>query len=143
MKKAPTTPPPAVLELAAFFLRNGYVRRHNPARYAAVGCMKYKKGDEVRLVANDDVERARILLLLKTAGFKPGLPFRKGKRGGQYRVPIYGREQVARFLRIVEETGACQQPLARAMTTSACWPASLREDSGLDDPLPRPLGHRG
>ena len=107
-KKAPTPPPPAVLELAAFFLRNGYVRRHNPARYAAVGCMKYKKGYEVRLVANDDVELARILLLLKDSGFKPGRPFREDKIGGLYRVPIYGREQVARFLRIVEETGECR-----------------------------------
>lgn len=104
-QQAPTPPPPAVLELVAFFLRNGYVRRHNSARYAAVGYMKYKKGYEVRLVANDDAELARILLLLKDSGFKPGRPFRSDKTGGQYRVPIYGREQVARFLRIVEEWG--------------------------------------
>jgi hypothetical protein len=104
-KQAPTPPPPAVLELVAFFLRNGYVRRHNFARYAAVGCMKYKKGYEVRLVANDDAELARILLLLKDSGFKSGRPYRNRKTGGQYRVPIYGREQVARFLRIVEEWG--------------------------------------
>jgi len=108
MKQAPTTADAAVRELAAFFQRNGYVRRHNPVRYAAVGYKKYKKGDEVRLVANDDAERARIPFLLKTAGFKPGRPFRKDKKSRQYRVPIYGRKQVARFLRIVGETGECQ-----------------------------------
>ena len=112
MTKELTTPNATALELAAFFQRNGYVRRHDPVRYAADGCMKYKKGDEVRLVANTAAERVRIRQLLRTAGFKPGRPFRKDKQGGQYRVPIYGREQVARFLRIVEETRACQQRAA-------------------------------
>ena len=31
--------------MAVFFFRNGYVRRHNPARRKADGCMGYKKGD--------------------------------------------------------------------------------------------------
>lgn len=111
MNKPPTIPNAAAFELAAFFLRNGYVRRHNPARRKADGCMRYKKGDEVRLVANTPSERSRILELLRTAGFKPGRPFRKDKKGGQYRVPIYGREQVARFLQTIEETRQCQPSL--------------------------------
>jgi len=108
MKEAPTTPNAMVLELVAFFVRNGCVRLHDPARHAAVGGMQYKKGDEVRLVGNDAAERDRIRHVLKTAGFKSGRPFRKYKKGRQYCVPVYGREQVARFLRIVEETGECQ-----------------------------------
>ena len=104
LKKELRTPNATTLELAALFQRNGYMRRHNPVRYAAEGCMKYKKGYEVRLVANTATERGRILQLLRTAGFKPGRPFRKNKKSGQYRVPIYGREQVARFLRIAEAT---------------------------------------
>jgi len=138
-EEAPTTPHLAVLELAACFLRNGYVRRHNPVRYAAVGCMKYKKGDEVRLVANDDVEREHILLLLQTAGFKPGRPFRKRKQGGQYRVPLYGREQVAHFLRIVEETGlpiGIGSPIAEAPSHTTGRTDRVSGDSAVID---RPL----
>ena len=107
MKKDLRAPDAVALELAALFRRNGYVRLHDPVRYAADGCMNYKKGDEVRLVANTEAERVRVLLLLRTAGFKPGRPFRKNEHGGQYRVPIYGREQVARFLRTIEETNGC------------------------------------
>jgi len=119
MKEVPTTPNAMVLELVAFFLRNGYVRRHNPARYAAVGCMKYKKGDEVRLVANTTSERVRILKLLRTAGFKPGRPFLRDKRGGQSRIPLYSCEQVSRFLTMVEETRKCQPSLGGDSSTRA------------------------
>ena len=95
-------------ELMALFRRNGCVRRHNAMRYARQGYMKYKKGEEIRLVANGDEERVRIQRLLKRAGFKAGRPFRKAPERNQFCVPIYGREQVARFLRMVEETETCQ-----------------------------------
>ena len=94
----------AAVELTALFRRNGCVRRHDAARYARQGCMKYKKGEEIRLVANGTVEQARIQRLLKLAGFKGGRPFRKSAERRQICVPLYGREQVARFLSMVEET---------------------------------------
>ena len=66
--------------------------------------MKYKKGEEIRLVANTASERAHILRLLKLANFKAGRPFRKNQQSNQFCVPVYGREQVARFLQMVNET---------------------------------------
>lgn len=84
-----------------FFLRNGYVRRVNAERRDALGTQVYKKGDEVRLVADSRAELAIIRRVLRTAGFKPGRPFRKAQ---QYRQPIYGRAEVARFLELIGET---------------------------------------
>ena len=97
-------PPSTAAELTAFFRRNGYTRRHDAVRYAMQGCMKYKKGDEIRLVANGNEERVRIQRLLKCAGFKAGRPFQKSAERTQTCIPVYGREQVARFLSMVEET---------------------------------------
>lgn len=88
----------AITELARFFRRNGYVRWQNPERQATEG-QKYKKGDEVRLVAESMSELAVIRRLLKRAGFKPGRPFAKGR---QFLQPIYGRQAVARFLELVK-----------------------------------------
>jgi hypothetical protein len=76
-------------ELARYFRRNGYVRWQNPKRLARDGYMGYKKGDEVRLTAQDEQELQYIHELLVQAGFRPGHPFVKGQ---QYRLPIYGRE---------------------------------------------------
>ena len=105
----PSGPPIRVRRaLAAFFYRNGCVRRHDPVRYGAEGYMKYKKGDEVRLMANTDAECVQVLQLLRIAGFNPGHPFRKGRHLAQYCVPLYGRDQVARFLGMIEETRAYQ-----------------------------------
>jgi len=104
--------PTTSVELTALFRRNGCVRRHDATRYAKHGCMKYKKGDEIRLVANGDAERVRILCLLKRAGFKAGRTFRKSKERKQICIPIYGREQVARFLKMAEETEMCQPSAA-------------------------------
>ena len=98
------------VELAAFFRRNGYVRRHDAARYAIQGPRSYKKGEEIRLVANGAKERVRIQRLLKSAGFKAGRPFRKSAKRKQFCVPIYGCKQVARFLSMAEETERCTQP---------------------------------
>ena len=89
----------AIKKLAAIFHRNGYIRRFNPKRRAKEK-RKYKKGDEVRLVADTYDELRAIRRLLREAGFAPGRPFRKGK---QWRQPVYGRETVARFLELVGE----------------------------------------
>ncbi len=96
-------------QLADFFHRNGYVRRLSKARRAAEG-QSYKKGDEVRLVARSMVELRRIRRLLRQAGFLPGRPFRKGK---QWRQPVYGRTETARFLALMREVKrGCSTPQA-------------------------------
>jgi len=104
--------PAASVELTALFRRNGCVRRHDATRYATQGCMKYKKGEEIRLVANRNAERVRIQRLLKRAGFKAGRAFRKSAERKQICIPIYGREQVARFVKMVEETEKIQPSAA-------------------------------
>jgi hypothetical protein len=97
-----TTPTRAVVkQLTALFQRNGYVRRLNPQRRAAEP-QTYKKGDEVRLVAESQAELRAIRRLLRAAGFTPGRAFRKAK---QWRQPLYGRDAVARFLALVGEEG--------------------------------------
>jgi len=110
--------PTTSVELTALFRRNGCVRRHDAARYARQGSMKYKKGEEIRLVANREAERVQIQRLLKRAGFKAGRPFRKSKHGTQVCIPIYGREQVAGFVKMVEETEKCQPSAAAYVATA-------------------------
>ncbi len=105
-------------ELGRYFKRNGYVRRQNPKRLARDGSMGYKKGDEVRLTAQDEQELLRLEALLRRAGFRPGRPFAKGR---QYRLPVYGGEAVRRFLRLVERAGnakptALREPPSLATT---------------------------
>lgn len=85
-------------QLAAYFQRNGYVRTQDVERVAEDGWSKYKKGDEVRLVAESEEELQDIQRLLREAGFEPGRPFAKGR---QLRLPIYGRAEVARFLEMI------------------------------------------
>ncbi len=86
-----------VKQLAAYFHRNGYVRRVDAVRRIVDGQL-YKKGAEVRLVADTRVELAEIRRLLKQAGFKRARPFTKAN---QWRQPLYGVEEVARFLKLV------------------------------------------
>lgn len=84
--------------LRFFYRRNGYTRWQHADRVEHEGSQVYKKGDEVRLVANDADELALIRDLLVEAGFRPGRPFTRSR---QYRQPLYGRESVARFLALV------------------------------------------
>lgn len=89
----------AVEQLAVYFHRNGYVRRMDAVRRMEEGAL-YKKGAEVRLVAESRAELAEIRRLLKIAGFKRAKPFPKGR---QWRQPVYGVAEVARFLSLVGE----------------------------------------
>ena len=89
-----------VKHLRELFLRNGYVRRQNPIRVAEEGWQRYRKGEEVRLTANSAGELRLVRRLLRRAGFTPGRPFVKGR---QYRQPLYGRQEVARFLDLIAE----------------------------------------
>lgn len=103
----PRPSPETIRELKRFFRRNGYVRQQNPERLALEGYADYKKGDEVRLTAQDEQELEVIRELLGRAGFRPGRPFEKGR---QYRLPIYGREEVRRFLQLVAERSQPPHP---------------------------------
>ena len=85
--------------LAGFFRRNGYTRWQDAGRQRREDYWGYKKGDEVRLVAESLRELALIRRLLRRAGFRPGRPFRKGR---QYRQPVYGRQAVASFLALID-----------------------------------------
>lgn len=86
-------------ELARYFHRNGYVRLLDSERRRTENG-KYKKGDEVRLVADSPAELSTIRQLLHRAGFKVARPFAKGR---QFRQPLYGRQEVARFLALVAD----------------------------------------
>ena len=60
----------------------------------------YKRGYEIRLSASP-AELAQLKSLLVRAGFEPGKHFPKGRR---LVVPLYGKEQVQRFLRTICRT---------------------------------------
>ncbi len=97
---ADTTPAPGVIaRLAEFFRRNGYVRRVDAVRRVAEGRL-YKKGAEVRLVAETLGELAEMRRLLGEAGFAVARPFVKQ---AQWRQPIYGIAAVGRFLTLIGE----------------------------------------
>lgn len=95
---ASTIDPMIAAQLSASFQRNGYVRRQDAGRVAELGWKRYKKGDEIRLVARDTMELELLRELLVTAGFKPGRAYSQARR---WRQPIYGRAQVAAFLEMV------------------------------------------
>lgn len=95
--KAPTKRE-AVFQLAACFHRNGYVRHQNEDRLDELGPQIYKKGYEVRLTAHSEEELAQIQAWLRQLGFTIPKPFTKGEH---YRQPLYGRQQVERFLGLV------------------------------------------
>lgn len=92
-----------IRQLASFFHRNGYVRWQDEERLTEEGYQVYKKGHELRLVADSSEELAAIRELLERAGFKPGRAFVKGQ---QYRQPVYGKRAVARFLELIGEAVA-------------------------------------
>ncbi len=95
--------------LSDFYHRNGYVLVQNASRQKKEG-RKYKKGDEVRLVALSMTELRQIRKLLADAGFKGGRPFKTVNR---YRQPVYGREQVQRFLDLVGPRKKLAAPKAK------------------------------
>jgi len=72
------SPDEVIARLAALYRRNGYIRWLKPDRRAREGPF-YKKGDELRLVANSDRELRTIRRLLRLAGFVPVRAFRKAK----------------------------------------------------------------
>ncbi len=121
----------AIEQLARLFARNGYVRRQDPKRRKKEK-RRYKKGDEVRLVANNRAELRLIRRLLKQAGFKPGRPFAKAR---QYRQPVYGRTEVARFLAMVERAGGTAHLLASPRNAGRLQTALARARKGKGKPM--------
>ncbi|HET6573183.1 MAG TPA: hypothetical protein VFG68_06245 [Fimbriiglobus sp.] len=99
-----------VRRLAELFRRNGYVRKCDLKRRAKLKS-SYHRGDEIRLVADTRAELGEIRRLLRAAGFKPGRPFDKAK---QFRQPVYGRTEVARFLALIGDPGNPRPPRVAA-----------------------------
>lgn len=92
---------PEVLLARHFLDSSGYVRHQNPDVRDELGDdwhYMYKKGWEVRLLVDSKTELSRVRGWLRQAGFRPGKPFTKGNRICQ---PVYGREDVERFLELV------------------------------------------
>ena len=92
--------PKVIQRLAVFYRRNGYTRRLDAVRRIEQGQL-YKKGADVRLVAESLGELAEIRRLLGEAGFTVARPFEKAS---QWRQPIYGVASVARFLKLIGES---------------------------------------
>ena len=93
------TPRSAEVELAKLFLRSGYKRVQDTKRLKKEGWTMYKKGSEVRLVAQSAGELRHIRSLLKRAGFRVANAYANGLKFVQ---PIYGAEAVKRFDDVIE-----------------------------------------
>jgi hypothetical protein len=83
--------------LKEVFLRNGYLRIKDSSRVEEAKTQKYKKGYEVRLVAQDEAELARIRVAIVSLSLYLAKPFLKGKQMVQ---PIYGEEVTRKFEKI-------------------------------------------
>jgi hypothetical protein len=90
-------------QLAALFRRNGYVRPPLAKRLANPGTGHFDRGFEFRLTGESRKELWLIRRLLRQAGFKPGKAFVKGR---QHRQPVYGRQNLMRFLELIDEHNA-------------------------------------
>jgi len=87
------------MELVQFYHRNGYLRQPNEARFEE-GSQVYKKGYEIRFVANSEEEKVYISSLLEKTGFKHGKIYPKWKT---FVLPVYGYDAMARFHEIMDE----------------------------------------
>lgn len=88
-----------VKKLGWYFLRNGYLRLPNEKLRKERGG-DYRKGYEIRFVANNKNELKEIRSLLKEANFKPGKHFEKFN---QFVLPVYGKESFFRFKSLLAE----------------------------------------
>ncbi len=82
------------IELVRYFLRDGYVRSPVIARLSE-GPRQYKKGHEVRIVADSNLELAQIGELIESVGLPKGKPFMKHSKLIQ---PMYGKEAAKSIL---------------------------------------------
>jgi len=76
--------------------RGAYARFPNPIRRKKDG-QAYKKGYEIRLPIRSGKDMREAKIALRKLGFSFGKPF---KKHSHYILPIFGREQVGRFLEL-------------------------------------------
>lgn len=92
---------PAQRRAVEVFLNGGCVRTPNEDRLEE-GYRSYKKGWEIRFTLRSKPEVSQLRLILQDAGLDAGSSYRKRER--TWILPVYGRDQVTRFLRWVDET---------------------------------------
>ncbi len=85
-------------KLAEMFAKNGCIRAPDPQRRKAEAG-EYHAGYEIRLVADDKQALKELRSMLASIKLKPGREFKKGKR---LVVPIYGKEQVTQFTKLIK-----------------------------------------
>ena len=88
--------------LAGWFDEHGWVQGAPDPKLRKALKATYKRGYEIRLSARPG-ELAKLQRLLVRAGFKPGKHFPKATR---LVVPLYGKEQVQRFLKEIRRAGS-------------------------------------
>lgn len=86
-------------QLRQLFDRNGYYRVPDEASREDKKT-SYKKGYEIRFVAQDYKEYLEIRKLLKALGYNPGKAFYKG---AQRVIPVYGKENYLAFQELMQE----------------------------------------
>jgi hypothetical protein len=86
-----------ITQLRYFFHRNGCLRAPNIARRKKEG-QDYKKGYEIRFVAQNEEELLKIRSLLSEVGFKSGKPYSKGS---QFVQPVYGKNSYEKFRKFI------------------------------------------
>jgi hypothetical protein len=91
----PTNKQAAVRLIRKYARRNAFVRYPNPERRKEG--QTYKKGYEIRLPLSSEDELRSVQKALADLGFSVGKPYKKHI---QMVLPIYGRDQVYRFIRL-------------------------------------------
>ncbi len=109
-------------QLAQFYARNGCLRAPNPER---LGDPSYRKGYEIRLIADDKIELRHIREALEQLDFALAKAFPKNEF--QWVQPIYGRAQVERFYEV------CQLEMPELLRVD-----STSSDVGETSPNPPP-----
>ena len=89
-RPAPVASPAALAELAAWYRRDGVLRTPDRARRADRS-RTYKKGYEIRFLADSVGELVRVRALLTAAGLPVAAAYPKGRRFVQ---PVYGKVNV-------------------------------------------------
>lgn len=111
--------------LLQIFLRNGHLREPDILLKKQLG-QKYKKGYEVRLVANSRQELRDIRRALKAVDLNAGSHFKKNRQTVQ---PVYGKEAVGLFKSWVSTSKkrSAKKASSKAQKTTAKRRATARK----------------
>ncbi len=93
--KSATASPRSIIRAA--YARSGWIQSPPDPKMRRKKKAKYRRGYEARLSV-PPADLARVLRSLKALGFSPGSHYEKANC---IRIPIYGKEQVARFVELV------------------------------------------